>query len=706
MSALEDAALAYAQEGLYVFPLQPHGKTPLTAHGLEDATVDPMTIETWWGRWPEANIGIRTGDLVVVDEDRLGALEEFAAEVHETIPATGVVRTGSGRHFWFDQPEGQRIRNTAGKLAPGIDTRGDGGYVVAPPSIHQDGSIYEWLARGHVTMPDWLAQRIVKQQPRRVPMPDISLQGTTAYGQRALEQEITAVTLAVEGTRNDTLNTASFALGQLVSGGEIDHHDAYASLTAAARAAGLPQAESQKTIASGFTAGLAEPRQAPETNGNRASHIRIVSEAETRPTSESLFSIETWTDFSELASVTTDFLVDELWPTQSLGFIASPPKKGKTWIGLSLALSVATGKLFMANFAIPKPRKVLYLALEGNRSALRTRIGSLCRGLSVDPDPAAGALDNLIFSYRPRSLNLADPAWAEALTAEVAENDVELVIVDVLRNAARIKEQDASEFADLRQLLEPTLALSSVALLHHFIKLSEISKERTPAERMSGSGAMYGALDIGMFITGSEQNGRKLRVEFDGRDIAMPEPISVFLEGLGHGPNEGFTYDDNAFWRGDIDEVDEQDVAVPSAVVVEIVRDNQPVKRAELIGLIRDRIPGATTTTIEKRLAKLKESRPPTLVNPKYGYYGLRTEPDDLADNSVTVTPSITEYGVDSLNHAAENSVLTTPYSGDDGVDFPLNHAGLRQLRTPYPLREDLPATESPEEVTEDIDLT
>jgi hypothetical protein len=296
MSALEDAALAYAQEGLYVFPLQPHGKTPLTAHGLEDATVDPMTIETWWGRWPEANIAIRTGDVVVVDEDRMGALEELAAEVHETIPATGVVKTGSGRHYYFDQPEGERIRNTAGKLAPGIDTRGDGGYVVAPPSVHPDGSIYAWLARGHVTMPDWIAQRIVKQQPRRVPMPDISLQGTTPYGQRALDQEIVAVATAIEGTRNDTLNTAAFALGQLVSGGEIDHHDAYASLTAAARAAGLPQTESTKTIASGFSAGMAEPRQAPETNGNRASHIRVVREAETRPASESLFSIETWSD--------------------------------------------------------------------------------------------------------------------------------------------------------------------------------------------------------------------------------------------------------------------------------------------------------------------------------------------------------------------------------------------------------------------------
>jgi hypothetical protein len=419
MSALEDAALAYAQEGLYVFPLQPHGKTPLTAHGLEDATVDPMTIETWWGRWPEANIGIRTGDLVVVDEDRLGALEEFAAEVHETIPATGVVKTGSGRHFYFNQPEGERIRNTAGRLAPGIDTRGDGGYVVAPPSVHPDGSIYEWLAHvPNVTMPDWLAQRLVKQQPARVPMPDISLQGTTPYGQRALEQEITAVTLAVEGTRNDTLNTASFALGQLVSGGEIDHHDAYASLTAAARAAGLPQPESQKTIASGFTAGLAEPRSAPESSIARldpkTTKLTLVDAnpiVETEPERDSWIPISL-NDLPEKPPVQPDLGQTGLVYPGKRHVFSGPPESAKTLAAYCILIQIARcgGMGILIDFEMGgyDARKRLY--------ELGASAAEINRIPYIEPDqPASGARIERLVDLNPHLVVIDASAGVYAL---------------------------------------------------------------------------------------------------------------------------------------------------------------------------------------------------------------------------------------------------------------------------------------------------
>ena len=70
----------------------------------------------------------------------------------------------------------------------------------------------------------------------------------------------------------------------------------------------------------------------------------------------------------------------------ALGFVSAPPKKGKTWLGLSLALSVATGMPFLDRFEIPEPRDVVYLALEGHRAALRARIGCLARGLDLNPD--------------------------------------------------------------------------------------------------------------------------------------------------------------------------------------------------------------------------------------------------------------------------------------------------------------------------------
>jgi hypothetical protein len=267
VTVFQDSALAYAeQDGLYILPLKPREKVPLTPNGLDDATTDLMTIETWWHRWPEANVGIRTGPIVVVDEDRLNALQELADSHGETIPPTRVAKTGSGRHYYFTQPAGTRIRNTAGKLAPGIDTRGDGGYVVAPPSVHPNGGHYEWESEQQpAPLPEWIARLLHKPEPvRRDPAPLRIAGDTTPYAQRALEDETSAVAAAPEGTRNDRLNTAAFSLGQLVAGGELSERDAIAALEDAASACGLPEREAAATIRSGLTSGMDNPRTAPE----------------------------------------------------------------------------------------------------------------------------------------------------------------------------------------------------------------------------------------------------------------------------------------------------------------------------------------------------------------------------------------------------------------------------------------------------------
>jgi len=142
---LVDVALEYAERGWYVFPLVAGGKTPLTAHGLKDATTDSEQIGEWWTRWPDANVGIATGrgsDLVVVDVDpRHGGTLASLGE----LPRTARVRTGGGGwHLYFRYPQGEDVRNSSNKVAPGIDVRGEGGYVVAPGSLHESGRRYEW----------------------------------------------------------------------------------------------------------------------------------------------------------------------------------------------------------------------------------------------------------------------------------------------------------------------------------------------------------------------------------------------------------------------------------------------------------------------------------------------------------------------------------------------------------------------------------
>ena len=152
-NTLGKVAEDYAKSGWFIFPLRPRDKTPLTAHGLKDATNKVDVIRQWWGKAPEANIGLNCGKsgIVVIDLDKRGehdGCQEWEAITKERdlcIQTSTSLTGGGGRHLLFKSPDGLSIKNSAGRLAPGIDVRGDGGYIVLPPSIHPSGKPYQWL---------------------------------------------------------------------------------------------------------------------------------------------------------------------------------------------------------------------------------------------------------------------------------------------------------------------------------------------------------------------------------------------------------------------------------------------------------------------------------------------------------------------------------------------------------------------------------
>lgn len=147
------AAVEYIKMGLAVFPLERHGKKPITKNGCKDATLDAAQVKAWWQDNPEANIGIATGHrsggiFVIdldVDEDKgidgYHTLEDWQRE-HGSFPDSWISITGrGGYHIYFKSD--REIKNRAG-IIDGVDIRGEGGYVVAPPSIHSNGNRYEW----------------------------------------------------------------------------------------------------------------------------------------------------------------------------------------------------------------------------------------------------------------------------------------------------------------------------------------------------------------------------------------------------------------------------------------------------------------------------------------------------------------------------------------------------------------------------------
>jgi len=272
---LLEAALAFAAQGLAVFPCEPRGKEPVTRRGFYDATTNPATIRRFW-RVTDRNIGIPTGavsGLWVLDIDPGGEehIRRLEAD-HGALPPTRAAITGrGGRHLWFRYVG--PIQSSTGRVAPNVDVRGDGGYAVVPSSVHENGRAYQWATDPKLELaiaPDWLVTLTRKKLPiserARVLAPR-SIYPSGAYGAAALNAEIAALAAAQPGIRNEALNRAAFALFQLVAGGELDGGTVKDRLIRACEVNGLitddgmPSVE--KTIASGKRAGLQYPRSRP-----------------------------------------------------------------------------------------------------------------------------------------------------------------------------------------------------------------------------------------------------------------------------------------------------------------------------------------------------------------------------------------------------------------------------------------------------------
>jgi hypothetical protein len=196
LSPLGEAALEVASLGLGVFPLRPRGKAPLTRHGHLDATTEGAVIRRWWERRPDANVGLAIPrGLVVVDIDDRKALFRLRAE-DRVLPATVKSITGRGLHLYY-RTEAE-IRNAV-ELFPGVDLRGVGGYVVAPPSVHPTGARYRWEVplsqEGLTEAPGWIGEAALKRRSGRARAPE-AWRRITSEGVRP-------------GKRNDT--TASLA---------------------------------------------------------------------------------------------------------------------------------------------------------------------------------------------------------------------------------------------------------------------------------------------------------------------------------------------------------------------------------------------------------------------------------------------------------------------------------------------------------------
>lgn len=280
MSSLTEAAHDLAALGWAVFPLIPRDKTPYPfTSGLKAATADVGQVVDWWTgavpvplrenartgtrpvkAEPDSNIGVATGAVsgffvLDVDGDQGLASLMKLARAFAPLPQTVRQSTGKGGHLMFAWPEGVEIRNKAGNLGrqpgkpdpyPGLDIRGNGGYIVAAPSVHPSGRVYAWakgcdpFSRSIAGPPRWLLDLIVGEPPATsAPAPLRRLarvDGESSYGRVALDGACSAIAGARPGTQDATLHGRAYSIGRLVASGTLERSRARSALIMAGMA--------------------------------------------------------------------------------------------------------------------------------------------------------------------------------------------------------------------------------------------------------------------------------------------------------------------------------------------------------------------------------------------------------------------------------------------------------------------------------------
>lgn len=265
-------AIKAHERGWLITPTR--GKAPFRKAWQQEPPPDLDTVKKWAA---EGNVALRTGagsNLFVIDDDS----EDGAASRALNLPVTVTAITGSGkRHLYFRAPA-VMPKNSVKTLAPNLDTRSEGGAIVAVGSIHPDtGKAYEW-APGHSPdevplaelPPELLARLAQVKEPKPTKKRVVIERGSPEFAcarEFALETmrgRMEQVAAAPEGQRNTLLNTAAFVLGRIVGSGALERAEVFEALRGAAEGAGLPRGEVEATVRSGLDAGERDPRDLTE----------------------------------------------------------------------------------------------------------------------------------------------------------------------------------------------------------------------------------------------------------------------------------------------------------------------------------------------------------------------------------------------------------------------------------------------------------
>lgn len=580
------AALEYLERGWSVIPIRPRDKRPLVKWAeFQRRRASDLEVRSWWERWPEANVGIVTGSIskiVVVDVDpRKGGR---AAPIFKQFPTGLVARTGSGGvHLFYALPNGRRVQNAASES--GVDWRGEGGYVVAPPSSHPSGGEYRWLR---------------DREPG--PPPEFVFQPAKPADSSREKEEgwLARVMHGVErGERNDACaRLAGYWLSKRVPPEVILEQlmDWNKKNTPP-----MSAYEVERTLESVRGTHERRPRVQPED-------VTLVDTKPAKPVSkeeqaDEPFGVVGLGEYMRrFGNESVTWTIENWLPDKTVAMVVAPPGSYKTWLLLDLAVSIASGRPFLGEFAVNRQGPVLVIQQEDYHGQVAERLGVITQSrfdleipkllqdgtLVVEPPPRLPVNFHIDRKFRFR-----DNAVLEGLIEKVAAIRPALVILDPLYSAGAVDDFMAGTATDM--FLFKTLRDkfdTSFLIAHHTKKRADKAKMTTDREDLWGSQFLNAFIESGWQVRRrDEPNSVLIRRHFKVR-ADLPEGVLAF-DIRTEAP---FRY--RPMFR--VASADE----AKGADIVAIVDERAPIGAADIAKLT-----GLDRSTVTRRLRKLLDAR-------------------------------------------------------------------------------------------------
>lgn len=535
-----EAALQYARRGWSVIAVHSIRAGRCTCGNADCASPGKHPIGPWkhrqksrateakmveqWQRTPWANVGIVTGavsGMIVLDVDDITKLDQaqdlLAAVQSISTPVAITGREGVGLHIYLRHPGGT-LGNFA-KHIEGMDGRGDGGFVVAPPSTHASGKQYRWASEAYdgtnvlAEAPEAVLRLFGRGAGLR--LPSASVDAPTAYGRAALADEAAQVRSTAEGGRNDRLNRAAFSTGQLVASGDVPFSTAKAELVAAGIAAGLPVNEVEDTVRSGMEGGASKPRSSVASDRNA-----LVAANDTG----NPLPLEYFGDIEP--ALTNDWLVRGLFPQNGLVLIYGAPGSGKSFLAADISLRIAADMDVDGRAVQQCP--TVYIAAEG-QTGFRKRVKAFRRHHA--------APDDVPFALIPSSVDLFDakadlPRLYSAIDAATARFDAPpgMIVVDTLAATFGSGDENSKDMVayvnNLAKLRDGYRA--TVCAVHHRPKDHTNSTPR-------GHGSLAGAMDTILLVEDGAVRTAKVTKQ---KDAEAGPPITFAVKSVLLGRDE------------------------------------------------------------------------------------------------------------------------------------------------------------------------